>query len=205
MTHTDTTNTENTFTKAEIMGRDKFKILAEQWNLGENDYFFTENQNDPFDVIYKKDEYWYIGEIKNVNRKSNEWSGTYVAAGLEGHMLKKDKYEFLMKIFYNMPLIDVMRKYVPQAIEFISEEDYNDSTFPMYINFFSDDIALWWHMDFDIKTSWNNIRKCAHHIVNGNDIFINLLVEKTNGSDNWVYCNFFKEGLKEIKGQSAKL
>ena len=190
----------------EAKGREKFKALAAIWGLEENKtYFFSESRSDEFDVIYKKDDYWYIAEIKNVNRASDQWAGTTISNGLEGHLLKRDKYAAMMNIFYNMSLIDIMRKYATKAISQISEEDYDDSAFPIYINFFSDDKALWWHMDFDIKASWNNIRKTPHHIVNGEDVFVNIFVEKTNRSDNWEYCCFFREGLKEIEGQSQSI
>jgi hypothetical protein len=206
MKNTQTTDNKNTnILKSESIGRNKFRTLAKKWNLTEDDYFFPKEQSCPFDVLYKKDEYWHIGEIKNLNNRSTELTTTARENKVDGHLLKRDKWTFLMDIFYNMSLIEIMTKYVPEAIEFITEDDYTDCAFPMYINFFSDDVCLWWHMDFDIKVSWNNIRKCAHHRVNSKDIFGNFLVEETNGSNIWVYCSFFTNGLKEVPGQKTTI
>lgn len=117
----------NKFKESEVLGREIFKQTL-SCSSKVNNYYFTEDQYCPVDVIWENNDEKYVGEIKY--RSGYTSTDKIIQNG--GALLEKSKYDEL------------------------KEYQYNSGYTPIYITEFSDGVGYIWDLSDMNNITWSD-------------------------------------------------
>lgn len=175
---------ELAFTAAELNERNLFKKWALKMDITE--YIMSPiGSKNRWDVAYKLKDQWYISDIKASNIPSDKLYPTATNNGIDGHLIKKGKFEGL----YEFSMTKCKIAY-DEYYGIVTE--YKQCFRPVFQIFFNDGIVATWNLD-KLGILWDNINSSIIE----EDNFITIWDKKTTmGSTEMVQNRYYKPGLK---------